>query len=150
MCSWSWFLITDAIREIFSRELEIIDFSCLWSPWGWTQAIAYFGEGRNIKNQLTWRGGDSRYCWSMSGAWTCKQLLGFEATLNRMSSFDAYFYPYQWLTTGVTNTESDVFLGDVKRNGWSLNIVDRRELLTMAKRAVNLFTLSKDLWWEAC
>lgn len=26
------FLITDAIREIFSRELEIIDFSYLQSP----------------------------------------------------------------------------------------------------------------------
>lgn len=53
------FLITDAIRGIFSRALEIIDFSCLWSPWGWTQAIAYSGWQQNIKKWLAWRGRES-------------------------------------------------------------------------------------------
>lgn len=75
------FSITDAIRVIFSEGLEIIDFCCLWSPWGWTEDIAYFGRRPDINPWLAWRGEAVWwYCWSMSRAQVWKQFLEPEGT----------------------------------------------------------------------
>lgn len=49
--------ITDASKVIFSEGLEIIEFSCLWSPWGQSEDIANFGWG--YKSMVSMKGRDS-------------------------------------------------------------------------------------------